>query len=467
MASVAELTDAMISGRKDEFDRILDTTHLDLNEIDDYGFPPIIESAIVNNAYFASRLLEKGASIDKQDATGRTALHWACDNNNVDLAQVLLKYGANPNISTSSGQSALVFPYLRSQEKLKNLLYRHGADLKFAQSYINAKLIGHRFELKGQVHIPNHKRELILVDYEGFFLEFSVAVIFDSLRRFRNNFAAKHLSGFFPKVRNIVKSIRNGEELIGYQHYMLNLDKYKDRVMQLLNYEPLFLPVTYRGHAISFVKFGSILIKCDRGANSKREGAVVVYRIGYPQQFSKEFIFYLIYQKHNENFVHHEINKLLGLTKIGELPIPSQVIGNCSWANVEAAVPSLMYLMLLSDQKLHLKPDDASHLSLAFYREWREWDKDRSLDTMLTQFENGPKIVQASLASIAAAVFFQTCRFEDPLSLARAEKILPILKRTEFQYVYRSYIDVYYSGDQRMMQKLNHLLDMVEEKKRR
>lgn len=466
MSSVSELTDAMISNRKDEFDRIIDSGGFDLNEIDDYGFPPIIEAAIVNNNYFAQRLIDRGALVNKQDATGRTALHWACDNNNSKLADTLLSRGSDPNIPMSSGQSALVFPLLRRQEKLKNMLYRHGADLKFAQNYINTKLLGHRFELKGQVHTPNNKRDLILIDYEGFFLEFSVAIIFDSLRRFRNNFAARHLSGFFPKVRMIVKAIQNGEELIRYQHYMLNLSKHKNRIMKLIHHEPLFLPVTYRGHAISFIKYGNILIKCDRGANSKREGAVVIYKMEYPQQFTHEFIFFLIYQQHNEKFIHYEINELLGLKKIDEIPLSSQISGNCSWANVEAAVPSLMFILLLKDTKLGLTPDEIKAQTMSFYHQWKEWDKDRSIDLLLKAFREGDKRTQASLASIVGAIFFQTCRFEDADSVARAERMIPIMKRTEFQYVYRSYLNIYYADDAQMTQKLNHLLDIVDEKKR-
>ena len=86
-----------------------------LDDLDDYGFTPLIEAAIASNVEAATLLLEHGANIDKPDVTGRTPLHWAIDNQHQELSELFLQYKANPNAYTKGGQSVLVFPLLRRQ----------------------------------------------------------------------------------------------------------------------------------------------------------------------------------------------------------------------------------------------------------------------------------------------------------------------------------------------------------------
>ena len=77
----------------------------DVNEIDVYGYTPLIEAAIVNNVEAAKILLENGAVIDKDDMAGRTPLHWATDNNALALADLFLQYKAAPNATARSALS--------------------------------------------------------------------------------------------------------------------------------------------------------------------------------------------------------------------------------------------------------------------------------------------------------------------------------------------------------------------------
>ena len=64
-----------------------------LNEIDEYGYTPLTQAAIVDSVSKAKILLEArlGNKIDVnfQDLTGRTALHWAADNNNYNFFALL------------------------------------------------------------------------------------------------------------------------------------------------------------------------------------------------------------------------------------------------------------------------------------------------------------------------------------------------------------------------------------------
>ena len=55
----------------------------DVNELDEFGFTPLIEAAIVNDVAITKTLLDAGADAAGEDMVGGTALHWASQNNNV------------------------------------------------------------------------------------------------------------------------------------------------------------------------------------------------------------------------------------------------------------------------------------------------------------------------------------------------------------------------------------------------
>src|SRR4051812_31596738 len=116
------LAQDIINGHMPDFDHYLKSGET-LDDIDEYGFPPIIECAIAKQADIAKQLLLRGVKIDKPDVTGRTALHWAVDNNDLDLCRILLQNKANPNSYTRAGLPVLVYPLLRRQTALKQLLY--------------------------------------------------------------------------------------------------------------------------------------------------------------------------------------------------------------------------------------------------------------------------------------------------------------------------------------------------------
>src|SRR3989344_841758 len=190
--SATRLSHEILQGTSRSVAKMLDGD-VEINEVDQYGFTPLIEAAIVDSVDLSRLLIEHGANVNNPDMVDRTALHWASDNNNIALCELLLEKGADPNAYTTASEPVLVTPTLRYFIQVKKLLYQYGADIHFAQDYINAKLIGHRFELKGEIDILNHKNQYILFDFEGFVLEFTVNVIRDSLVRYQNHFTARHL----------------------------------------------------------------------------------------------------------------------------------------------------------------------------------------------------------------------------------------------------------------------------------
>lgn len=426
-----------------------------LDDIDEYGFTPLIESVITRQIHITELLIEQGASINKPDVTGRTPLHWAVDYNALDMARLLLISGANPNAYTHAGLPVLVYPILRGQNALKHLLYQQGARLDFALDFICAKLLGHRFELHGEIDILNADGEFIELNYEGFILEFTVAILKDSLRRFTRSYSTKHLREHFPWLHVVMDGLSVANELLTLQHHAMLTDAHLAKLAELLQAPLLILPAASRGHALCFVRYKQWWAKIDRGENSLEEGSVNIYRIGHPEILTVSFLQEFLYKKQPRRYFHKAVNQKLGLKHVTSIPMTSQIAGNCSWANVQAVV--LVAYALLQGMDGEASYDEA----LTLYHTWLEWDKDRALDDCIQRFYLANSVRKASFVSMLGAVLFQACDERNSRDVKRAEKILTVLTLPDYYYVLESYLEVYCV--RRLTHKGNNLLKLLDE----
>lgn len=417
----------------------------DVNQIDEYGFTPLIEAAIVNNVALAKILLQLGADANQQDVTGGTALQWAVENNNLEFCTLLLNAHANPNAYNFAGQPVLVMPILRQQSTLRKLLISRGADIIFAQDYINTKLLGHLFELVGTVDIISPTNEFVDVDFEGFFLEVTLGIIAESLYQFQNHFAARQLRRYAGLSKFIVEILQRASHIIKYQQYRVDIKKYQREISSLIAKEPLLIPVGYEGHAITFIKRGNIWVKCDRREDSRLYDNIMFYQVTRPEQLTEEFVKNLIYKKTSSAFVNQELDERLGLEPITELKVDAQISGNCSWANVEATIPAIFFLVLAQAKQDAQAISHYKTLALNYFARWREWNKDRALHACLKSFRDGDSIRKASKAEILAAILFQRCDPSQPADRDRIESILSVLLNSPYEYILKNYLRVYYT----------------------
>ncbi len=455
------LSDAIIYG-SNELVASMVAAGATLDEIDNYGYTPIVQCAIVNSVDKAKILLNAGAKIDFDDLTGRTALHWAAENGNYDLCELLLSRGANPNAYNRGGQPVLVMPLLRQNEPVKKLLYQKGAQLSFAQDFINGKLLGHRFELEGRVDVIDYEGAFIEIEFEGFYLEFTVALAVESLSEFKKNFTAKHLRKYFDHFDIIISTLSAASELVKYQHYMVDIKRYQKEINQLLDRSPLVIPVVYSGHAICFIQFGDFLIRCDRGAYGRDNGTVIIFKMARPERFTKDFIRDLMYTRQDTRTIDEGLPQQLGLKKVTIIPLSEQISGNCTWANVEAVMPTLLCLLLLHEQGQSGPIDmtKAKDEALAVYKEWLDFDKDRALTFCMQSFYRVSKARKATKAAIVAAVLFQDYDYDNPLDRERADKMMPILTDPDYVYILKTYVEVFQRDrDNPLFQNLMKFID--------
>jgi hypothetical protein len=417
---------------------------VDVNQLDEYGFTPLIEAAIANHVHLAKLLLQHGADPNQKDMVGGTALHWAVENNNLELCQLLLDHQADPNAHNLSGEPLLVKPILREHKVLKHLLYEYGGSTRFANDYIQLKLLGHRYDLKGEIDIVNFDGGFVELSLEGFFLESSTHILRQSLQQYVKNFAAKKNKDYFPVYGQIIEALRRAADLFRFQQYQTNLQEKQAEINALLDHDLIILPVNYDGHAISFIHYQNYWVRCDRQMQGRRMNGIVFFEITRPRALDKDLMKFMLYEKKDIEFINETLNKRLGLKPVARMMIDPQVTGNCSWANMTASVPAAFFLITdkISDYPSGII--DYDHLALQQYRDWRDWDRKNAINYCINNFKTAEPARKATLGAALAAVFFQCIDYRDKKLFDLAREIHALLKEDKYHYLLKNYLDQYY-----------------------
>jgi hypothetical protein len=443
-ASSASLSQEILFG---SFESVVKLVHqgANVNEKDIYGLTPLIEATLKEDSQIARLLLENGARIDQHDISGQTALQWAVNRNQILLCELFLKYKASPNHYSADGQPILVNPILREQQELIQLLLSYGAKREFAEDFISAKLIGHRYELNGRGRIISPNKLFIDLSYEGFFLEFTVGIIMRTLARFVQSEVGGHYQSYNTVLSKAMRTLKAASQIIPYKFTTTGPEAHDEEIRKILNEDLAVIPVSYEGHAITFIKYGNLFAKCDRGV-SHIVDTVIIYEVGNPYALNADFLKDLMYNNKSDEYINTEVKKILNLQPFTTLPARYQLSGNCSWANVEASVPAMMFMLMFrgnADNRGEIATLKKSIMN--YYDTWVEWDRDRILDECIADFYMSSTERRASKATILGAILFQRCRPTQKKEVERAKKILRILTLPEYNYILQSYLKVYFT----------------------
>lgn len=424
--------------------KILASNSPPMNVIDEYGYTPLIQTAIVNDPEKTKLILQQEADPNFSDLVGRVGLHWAADNNNFTLCLLLLKAGADPNLPTMAGQSPLVMPLLRGNKKISSLLIEYGASIDFANDFIMAKLLAHRFNMGGHVDILDNQKKLIEINLEGFFLEFSLSAIIQSFREFSSSIET---SDFFEASKNIKLTnlaLKRAESLIKFQHYSVDTDKHDQEIESIIETEPIFLPVACQGHVISLVKLHSLLIYCDRGELGRNRGSsIIVYHLPIPELITPGYIKRMLFTRQDRSFFESEMLEFLHLKPLCSLPLKIQRVGNCSWSNTEGAILILLFLSFYSDLP---EIEEKKRVQLSFkkakliFERWQAWDRHIALTRCFDSFECGSKERKLTKCALLATLVVQMVEDQnDPYLMRNTKAILDLLTNPKYNYILKIY----------------------------
>jgi hypothetical protein len=300
------------------------------------------------------------------------------------------------------------------------------------------------YELVGTASIVDPDNHFVEVDFEGFLLEITIGLIANSLHQFQNHFAARQLRRFAGVAQFIVKVLERSSQLTKYQQYRVDTDKVRSKIDSLIKQEPVLIPVGYEGHAITFIHYNDIWVKCDRREDSRLYDNIMFYRVINSSALTNDFISNLIYVKKSSDFINKDLDKILDLQPITELKVDAQISGNCSWANVEAAIPALFFLVLMELNKSQQAHAHYKSLALNFFQRWREWNKDRALHTLIQSFQDSDPIRKACKAEILAAILFQRCDASRLDDKSRIDAIMSVLIGSKYEYILRNYLQIYF-----------------------
>ena len=167
------------------------------------------------------------------------------------------------------------------------------------------------------------------------------------------------------------------------------------------------------------------------------------YDIRNPERLTKSFCRELIYKRQYPEFINVGLLDQLGLKPQSTLGIPLQKTGNCSWANVEALIPALMYPLLLEEHGSNHK-NNYEKEALNFYHEWREWNKNRSLDFCIQSIKGAKPARRISKVALLASILFQACENDNPKDRQKANKILAVLTQKDYLPILQCYAKTFY-----------------------
>ncbi|MCI4407753.1 MAG: ankyrin repeat domain-containing protein [Thermofilum sp.] len=100
----------------------------------------LIDAVLRGNKRHVEELLSKGYDPNLQDWDGNTALHYACQEGDVEMVELLLRHGADPDIENNDGETPLTIAIVegynpRLEDKIEpdyreiaKLLIDYGAD---------------------------------------------------------------------------------------------------------------------------------------------------------------------------------------------------------------------------------------------------------------------------------------------------------------------------------------------------
>lgn len=363
------------------------------------GTTPLNFAALTNKQYYVEYFLDKGADINTRDFAGFTPLlnALATDADTQNLITYLLKQpDIDVNIPEDSGVTPLIAAYILDAPCFGQILNHPNFDVTYNRLLLEG---GELTELEMILEaIPGIDMEMIESYHQaklfGFQYDFDGCFTFKGLTPHQYNcfeFEAytnpKGISNFAQSYDVFYNEVIVNSDLPVYASFSFNMVhdalNFSAKLPSSTEYywkiragELTFIPSGWDQHTIAFVIHGDKLYRCNRGVESDGIHGVEEFRITKPQGLTEDVIQKMLLAEGEPGFFQEDIISLLGLEKMGTIENPAQIVGNCTWDSLEAALEASFVSSFMSQG---INSEDAHKMAKESFLLWEQYDLNQKL----------------------------------------------------------------------------------------
>lgn len=320
-------------------------------EYDPYGYNPLIVSIMTGNEKAFEILLSFGSDVNQADIFGQSPLHWAVKCENLALVKKLVQHKAVVQATSMEQEPLLTLPILRKKSEILQVLTSYGGKKEPAEDFILAKSLGHYFDLFGLGLYLNHNNIVTLFEYQGFKLEFALSELCNHWQLYHQSYD-----------KEITEALTRALKIRDIKTY--HRKRHQENITSSIG-KMNFFPIALEGHALSICHNERYLAFIDRSHGAHQP--IEIYKIYKPVslEMSREILF----SRKTRSFKKSLLYSLQAEIFLS-LSLPRQVIGNCTWANLEAA-PLVLSLLQSLSRKKNISQKELSES----YKNWYDWSR--------------------------------------------------------------------------------------------
>jgi len=296
------------------------------------------------NEKIVQRLIAAGADVNKKNLrNGSLPINYAIESGALNIVLELVKHHADVNFILADGQNfveqVLSSRKLSSSESEFLLNSVTSLDKTINEKIVSPKLLA---SIWGITHPLFFNIRDLKIEFMGLFPYSTLNRMSQFLQAYLPELT-KHFPTYFDKEKTD-KILRLSSELcLSYKFKNIS----SKEILASAKHCPQILTSSCNEHMTSVVFDENKFVKCDRGGIYRGHG-VTTYQL---QKKITEEVIDKIRNPDNFNFFYNEVNQILGLKKLTSYALKDQKVGNCTWANLKAALFAVFTLLDLDQSK--------------------------------------------------------------------------------------------------------------------
>lgn len=350
----------------------------DSNSVSTDGLTPLNTACFKGLTEIVQLLVKYGADINKASDEGWTPLHNSLSEGHSKITQLLIEHQANINSPNQNGYTPLCLAKIYRKGKDKrdiHLITQKDAYAKsYAQEFILRKLIAHAWHIDGESSLSptGNVKDMKVFPYTGLYPE----CIWRIFWKGTNVYQKEH-----PKQISL-------HSLLDILEYTKDQHKrtYSEILSRYNSDKPIFLSSGFLEHHVVIFILENYLILCNRGFKNRHCYEVhrfnknlldkrIIKELCRLKDLSPEDYAKCLFEKLPKELNFKKKQNEINLEKALNTHVKDQTIGNCAWANDEAAVFAFFVLIRIHkvENPDHLNFSDIQNIVRRQFREFIKW----------------------------------------------------------------------------------------------